>query len=122
VRPNTREAHSLPLHVAAEHGLIGLAVFGGIFLVTMRDLLRARRRLRESRPDLSRLASGVFLGVVAFLGTAVFLHASFIRYQWFLLAVAASTAQVLLREPTAGPGQAVRLVQVRDVSPPATPA
>ena len=122
VRPNTREAHSLPLHVAAEHGLIGLAVFGGIFLVTMRDLLRARRRLRESRPDLSRLASGVFLGVVAFLGTGVFLHASFIRYQWFLLAVAASTAHVLLREPTAGPGQVVRLVQVRDVSPPATPA
>ncbi len=122
VRPNTREAHSLPLHVAAEHGIIGLALFGAIFLVTMRDLLRARRKLRESRPDLSRLASGVFLGVVAFLGTSVFLHASFIRYQWFLLAVAGAAGHVLLQQQVAVPGQVVRFVQVRDANPPQAPA
>lgn len=122
VRPNTREAHSLPLHVAAEHGMIGLALFSGIFFVTMRDLWSARRRLRESRPDLSRLASAVFLGLVAFLFTSVFLHASFIRYQWFLLAVAAAAGRVLLQEPVASPAQVVRLVQVRDANPPASPA
>jgi O-antigen ligase len=121
VRPNTREAHSLPLHVAAEHGMIGLTLFGAIFLVTMRALLRARRKLRESQPELSRLASGVFLAVVAFALTSVFLHASFIRYQWFLLAVAGATGRVLLQQQGAAPGQAVRLVQVRDANPPATP-
>ncbi len=122
VRPNTREAHSLPLHVAAEHGLIGLALFGGIFVVTMRDLLRARRRLRTTHPDLSRLATGVFLGLVAFLFTSVFLHASFIRYQWFLLALGGAAGRVLLQAQAQAPGQVVRLVQVRDVSPPASPA
>jgi O-antigen ligase len=122
VRPNTREAHSLPLHVAAEHGMIGLTLFGVIFLVTMRDLLRARRKLRESQPDLSRLASAVFLAVVAFLATSVFLHASFIRYQWFVLAVAGAAGRVLLQQQSAAPGQVVRLVQVRDANPPAAPA
>jgi O-antigen ligase len=96
VRPNSREAHSLPLHIGSEHGLLGLAAFGAIFAVTIRDLLRARRRLRESHPDLSLLATGVLLGLVAFLTTSVFLHASFIRYQWFLLAVAGAAGHVLL--------------------------
>jgi O-antigen ligase len=118
VRPNTREAHSLPIHIGAEHGALGLAFFGGIFLVTLRDLWRARRRLAKARPDHARLVTGVMLAVVAFLTTSVFLHASFIRYQWFLLALAAATARVMLSEPLPVPGRFVRLVQVRDANPP----
>jgi O-antigen ligase len=122
VRPNTREAHSLPIHIAAEHGALGLALFGGIFLVTIRDLLRARRRLARSRPDQALLASGVLLAVVAFLTTSVFLHASFIRYQWFVVALAAAAGRVLLAEQPAPQAQMVRLVRVRDVGPPGSPA
>ena len=96
VRPNTREAHSLPIHIGAEHGALGLALFGAIFAVTLRDLWRARRRLAKLRPDHARLVTGVMLAVVAFLTTSVFLHASFIRYQWFLLALAGATGRVLL--------------------------
>jgi O-antigen ligase len=91
VRPNSREAHSLPIHMGAEHGAVGLALFAAIFWVTIRDLLRARRHLATSRPN-QLLATGVLLAVVAFLATSVFLHASFIRYQWFLLALAARRA------------------------------
>ncbi len=119
VRPNTREAHSLPVHIAAEHGAFGLALFGAIFLVTLRDLWRARRRLSQLRPDHARLVTGVMLAIVTFLTTSVFLHASFIRYQWFLLAVAAATSRVMLAEPLPVPGRWVRLVQVRDANPPA---
>ena len=51
----------------------------------------------------------------------MFLHASFIRYQWFLLAVAGATGRVLLQQVGA-PGGVVRLVQVRDVGPSPDPA
>jgi len=112
VRPNTREAHSLPVHIGAEHGAIGLALFAAIFWVTIRDLLRARRSLATSRPDQARLATGVLLAVVTFLTTSVFLHASFIRYQWFLLALAAATSRVLLAQQPAPRMQLARLVRV----------
>ena len=122
MRPNTREAHSLPIHIGAEHGALGLGLFGAIFALTLRDLWRARRRLAKLRPDHARLVTGVMLAVVAFLTTSVFLHASFIRYQWFLLAVAAATARVMLDEALPLPGRFVRLVQVRDANPPPSAA
>jgi O-antigen ligase len=111
VRPNSREAHSLPVHMGAEHGAVGLALFAAIFWVTIRDLLRARRHLATSRPN-QLLATGVLLAVVAFLATSVFLHASFIRYQWFLLALAAATSRVLLAEQPAPRMQLARLVRM----------
>jgi O-antigen ligase len=118
VRPNSREAHSLPLHIASENGLLGLAAFGGIFALTLRDLLRARRRLRESHPDLSLLATGVLLALVVFLTTSVFLHASFIRYQWFLLGVAGAAGRVLLQ----GVPPRAQLVVMRRAGWASTPA
>jgi O-antigen ligase len=122
VRPNTREAHSLPIHIAAEHGALGLGLFAAIFAVTLRDLARARRRVAERRPDHARLVTGVELALVTFLTTSLFLHASFIRYQWFLLALAAATARVILAEELPAPGRLVRLVRVRDVGLPPRPA
>jgi O-antigen ligase len=122
VRPNSREAHSLPIHMAAEHGILGLTAFAAIFAVTIRDLLRARRRIAPFDPDAARLATGVLLALVAFLTTSVFLHASFIRYQWFLLALAGATARVLLAEPPVQRARLVKLVRARSVQSPAAPA
>jgi len=122
VRPNTREAHSLPVHIAAEHGIIGLGLFGAIFLVTLRDLWRARRRVAETNRDHAQLITGVMLAIVCFMTTSVFLHASFIRYQWFLLALGASTSRVMLAEKVPAVGLYVRLARVRDVSPPPSTA
>jgi hypothetical protein len=58
------------------------------------------------------------LALVTFCTTSVFLHASFIRYQWFLLALGAATARVMQSADLPLPGRFVRLVRVRDVSPP----
>jgi O-antigen ligase len=113
VRRNTREAHSLPIHVAAEHGLLGLAAFGAVIFVTLRDLLRARRQLAGTRPDLARLATGVFLAMVVFLTTSIFLHASYIRYMWFVFALAAVAARVLPAEEVTPARQLLRLLRVR---------
>ena len=122
VRPNTREAHSLPVHIAAEHGALGLGLFAAIFLVTFRDLWRARARVLRLRPDHALLTTGVMLALVTFCTTSVFLHASFIRYQWFLLALAGATARVMLGATVAPPVRFVRLVPVRDAEPPDRPA
>jgi len=119
VRPNSREAHSLPIHIGAEHGAIGLALFAAIFWITLRDLVRARRALAGSHPDLALLATGVLLALVTFLTTSVFLHASFIRYQWFLLAVAGAAGRVL-RAPAEAPRMA--LARLERVGPGARPA
>jgi O-antigen ligase len=119
VRPNTREAHSLPIHIGAEHGALGLGLFGAIFLVTLRQLWKARQRLIRLRSEQALLVTGVLLALVTFLTTSVFLHASFIRYQWFLLALAAATARVMQGAPVTPPARLVRLVRVREVDHPA---
>jgi O-antigen ligase len=88
VRTGTREAHNLALHVAAEHGILGLAAFGGAVFVTLGGLVGARRRWAATRPELAALATGLLLALVVYLATSLFLHGSYIRYLWFLLAVA----------------------------------
>jgi hypothetical protein len=103
VKTTPREAHNLYLGVAAENGVFGLICLGGVFVVTLRELARARRRCLERRPDLAALAGGFLIAVVAYMGSAVFLHFAFIRYFWVLMALAAATARIALeavpREP-----------------------
>jgi O-antigen ligase len=122
VRPNTREAHSLPIHIGAEHGALGLGLFALIFGITFRDLWRARARVAPLRPDYALLTTGVMLALVTFCTTSVFLHASFIRYQWFLLALGAATARVMQSAEVSAPVRLVRLVPVRDADLPVHPA
>jgi hypothetical protein len=89
VKSTPREAHNLYLGVAAENGVPGLVCMGGVFVVTLRELARARRRCLERRPDLAALAAGFIISVVAYMASAVFLHFAFIRYFWLLMALAA---------------------------------
>jgi O-antigen ligase len=98
VRGGPREAHNLPLQIGAEHGLLGLAALGGVFLLTIRDLLRARRRWWARRPDLALLATGLLLALVAYLATSLFLHASYIRYLWLLLGLAGAAGCITAPE------------------------
>jgi len=107
--------------------LAGESVFWMFAGPKLRQPIRIREVVRQMMevgifaiPIVAMLAAtiGVMLAVVAFLTTSVFLHASFIRYQWFLLALAAATARVMLDEPLPVRGRFVRLVQVRDANPP----
>mgnify|MGYP006176969325 CR=1 FL=1 len=43
------------------------------------------------RPELADLATGFILALGAYLGTGVFLHLSYERYYWILIALAAAT-------------------------------
>jgi O-antigen ligase len=104
-----REAHNLYLGIGAELGIPGLVVFMIALLLTMRMLLQARRASIDRRPDLERLATPFLLSLMTYAVTGLFLHLSFARFFWLMLAVATAAAVITLREvgqdgPAAGQG------------------
>ena len=98
-----RQAHDLYLHIAAENGGLGLLAFLGILALTLRDLIRVRRRWLVERPELAAMATGLMLAVVTYMTTGLFLHLSYARYFWLVLAIAGAAAEIGLRmtEPAA---------------------
>jgi len=98
VLASDRQAHNLFLGLAAELGAIGLAIFLIIVGVTMRDLARARRAAATRDPMLAALSTGFLLSIMTYLTTGLFLHMSFIRYFWLMLALAGATAIVTMAE------------------------
>jgi putative inorganic carbon (HCO3(-)) transporter len=89
-----RESHNIFLSIAAELGAIGLFLFLGILFVTIRDLVKARRRWRRERPDVANLAASLMLAVAAYVTAGLFLTLAFERYFWLLLALAGAAAIV----------------------------
>lgn len=92
----TRQAHNLYASVAAETGTLGFVCFMAVFVVTLRNLYRARRWWLASRPALAHLAMGFLLAIVAYLVSGVALHLSYERYLWFLMALAGIAAHLAL--------------------------
>ncbi len=95
---NQRRAHNLYLETAADLGIVGFGAFMAIIAATMIPLWRLRRRLLVSRPDLANLAASFFLSVLGYLYTGAFLHLSYERYFWILLALAAVATIVIRNE------------------------
>jgi hypothetical protein len=97
-RDHDRRAHNMYLELAADTGLAGLATFGSIVGVTMLQLQRLRVKWRSRRPDLANLATTMFVSLVAYLTSAIFLQLSYQRYFWELIAIANAVIWVLQRE------------------------
>jgi O-antigen ligase len=95
VRAQDREAHNLYLGLAAEAGALGLAAFLVAVGVTLVGLARARRAALASRRDLAALATGFLLAIVAYLASGVFLHLSYARYYWLILALGGAAAVIV---------------------------
>lgn len=93
-----RRAHNLYLEIAAETGIVGLSVFLAIVGTTLLQLWRARQRFLHDRPELASWATGFGLATMAYLTTAVFLHLSYPRYFWLLIALANAVIYILSRE------------------------
>ena len=93
-----RQAHNLYLGFGAELGVPGLIVFLLIAYSVVRMLLAARRASLVRRPDLERLTTPFLLALMTYYVTGMFLHLSFARFYWLMLAVATAAAVVTLRE------------------------
>ena len=83
-----RQPHSLPLEIAAEHGLVGLMVFGLLLWVGLSRLAESARRLRRcGRADTASMVDALWLGMVGWLASSVFLQLAYPRIFWVLLAL-----------------------------------
>jgi O-antigen ligase len=89
-----REAHSLPLDIAANNGLLGFIAFFGMFYITFRELLRIRERWRETDPHFADLVTGILLAILTYLTTGLFLHLSYVRYLWLILALGGAAMMI----------------------------
>jgi O-antigen ligase len=96
VRAQDRQAHNLYLGIAAETGILGLTAFLGAVMATLIQLARARASALPSRPDLAAMAAGFILAIVAYLASGLFLHLSYARYFWLILALAGAAATVII--------------------------
>lgn len=82
------EAHSLFPGIAAESGILGLICFSLILFIPLRDLVRARRQWLERHPDWSYMATAFFQVLISYIVTGLFLHMSYLRFFYLMLALA----------------------------------
>jgi putative inorganic carbon (hco3(-)) transporter len=112
----TREAHSLYLGEAAETGILGLITIVLIFLYTLRRLAVARNYwLEKNQAGMANLVTGFSLSVISYMTTALFLHMSYLRYLWLIMALAAVASEFRaadLEEQEMVPEPTERLVPV----------
>jgi putative inorganic carbon (hco3(-)) transporter len=85
---NNPQAHSLFPGIAAEAGILGLICFVSILFIPLRDLARARKQWIENHPDWSYLATGFFLVLISYIVTGLFLHLSYMRFFYLMVALA----------------------------------
>lgn len=87
--------HNLYLEVAAEHGIMGLIVFGGVLVVAWLALLDARRRFKLVHAHREYELTG-WLGIlfIGYLVTALFLHGAFLYMLWLIISLIAAARQI----------------------------
>lgn len=91
-----RKTHCLYLEFAAELGILGLVCFLALMSQSVRSLIHIRQQSTEGDPFLHVMSTGFLLAIVGYLTTGLFLHFSYVRYFWLLLAAADSTASLAI--------------------------
>lgn len=98
-RGEGRSAHSLYLEILAELGIVGLAVFVILAGAALVGCVRAMRRLEEAGLTGLRTEYAAFgIGLVGYLIAMVFLHDSYPRLLYTLMAVAIAMPRIVTYE------------------------
>jgi hypothetical protein len=93
-RREERQAHSLYLEVAAESGLIGIVVFGGMLLYGALGPWRARAELlARGETEAAHLLAGLGVAFLGYLVGSLFLHLSYPRYFWLMYGLVLATRE-----------------------------
>ena len=93
-----RRGHSLYLEMVADTGIIGLTAFLAMAGAALVLLFRAARYWRDRDPERAIIASSLLFALIAYLASAMFLHLSYQRYFWAVLALASAAVWVLRRD------------------------
>ena len=93
-----RRSHCLYAELAAETGSLGILLFLAIVGTVSARLWSLRRRFRRKQPALADTATALWLGIIGYLGSAVFLHLAYQRYLWIFLGLAGAAVQILESE------------------------
>ena len=104
-----RRAHNMYVEWAAELGIGGLVTGVAMIVISMAQLASLRTYWLPRRRDHADLAGAYSLALLAYAASAVFLHLSYMRYFFILLALANGVIWILQRERDrweAQPGQA----------------
>jgi putative inorganic carbon (HCO3(-)) transporter len=100
-----RRGHSLYLEMVADTGIIGLTAFLAMAGAALVLLFRAARYWRDRDPERAIIASSLLFALIAYLASAMFLHLSYQRYFWAVLALASAAVWVLRRDEEDGSWQ-----------------
>ena len=75
-------AHNMYVEVAAETGLVGIFLFMGMIFFTLKDL---RKIIKNASPHLKSYGLGLYVGLMGFLVSAIFLHAEYEKFLWLFI-------------------------------------
>ena len=103
-RQEDRDAHSLPIEVAAETGVVGLFAFGVLLLTIVRRVYAACRQAVDGA-DLS-LTTAVAIALIGYLTTSLFLHDAYQQQLWIVAALAYASTRVTGRAAAPSVGHA----------------
>jgi len=103
-RREERAAHSLYLEVAAEHGVLGIAVFGGMLAFALAGVYRSREAFRAAGDtEHFQLTTAIGIAFAGFLFGSMFLHLSYPRFFWLMFAIAMAVAGLSIEAVAARP-------------------
>lgn len=94
-RLEQRQAHNLYLQIAAELGLAGLLVFGWLMWTVFRGMQTSWQQLKSAGfQEYHDLIFSFAVGMVGYMGAAMFIHGAYPRYFWLLVGIALAIPQV----------------------------
>ena len=97
-----RQTHNLLLHIAAENGALGLTAFVAMLATAVLGCLRTIALTRRSHPEIAAIATGLLGALLVYFNTGLFLHLSYVRFFFVILALAAATIAIGRRVATEG--------------------
>ncbi len=84
-------AHNLELEILVEYGIVGLALFFAIFVVSLRELWRLEK---TGPPELRLLSVTIQAALLAFLACSLFGHTKYLKFLWFLFGLVMAARRI----------------------------
>ena len=93
-------AHNIYLHVLAEMGVIGLALFIGLFVLSLNCAIRAVAIFKRRRePSLEILGRAIVVAILGMLAADFFASEQYNKQLWLLLALCPALLAIAHRTP-----------------------